>query len=188
MIPPLRQPLFLERGTYRRRRLMDAARLLPVAGMALVCLPLMWSRPTEAGGAATAGTAIYLFLIWILLILAAAAIARGLGRGFEPSDATAPRAPSEPPGPLAPGAAGPRVLPAGTMTATTTGAPQAGPVSGGALPQAPATSPHGDTGAGEPHPASAVEPDGPLPCDGPAGDAGNAARPAGPDDAGRAGR
>ena len=82
MIVPTRQPLFLERGIYRRRRLMDAARLLPLAGVALVCLPLLWSSPTEPDAAATAGTTIYLFLIWLILILAAVAIARGLGRGF----------------------------------------------------------------------------------------------------------
>ena len=34
MKPP-RAPLFLERETYRRRRIMDGARILPVAGFAI---------------------------------------------------------------------------------------------------------------------------------------------------------
>lgn len=44
-----REPLFLARQTYRRRRVADAARLLPVLGGALLfMLPLL-------GGAAGAG-------------------------------------------------------------------------------------------------------------------------------------
>ena len=39
-----RQPLFLARATYRRRRLRDAARLLPVVGVFLLAQPLLWPQ------------------------------------------------------------------------------------------------------------------------------------------------
>ena len=72
-----RPPLFLERESYRRRRIMDAARILPVAGFVLFLLPALWRR---AGDPDTAGEAIYLFSVWALLILAAALLARPLRR------------------------------------------------------------------------------------------------------------
>jgi hypothetical protein len=80
-------PLFLERETYRRRRLMDAARILPVLGLVLFLLPALWQRP---GAPNTAGEALYLFAVWAMLILAAALLARPLRR------TDAPRRPSLP--------------------------------------------------------------------------------------------
>lgn len=56
-------PLFLARQSYRRRRLGDAAKLLPVFGWVLIMLPILW-----AGVATTAGGFIYLFVVWALLI------------------------------------------------------------------------------------------------------------------------
>ena len=66
-------PLFLHRDTYRRRRVMDAARLLPAFGAALLLLPVLWddSHTTAAG-------AVYLFAAWACLILCAAILARRL--------------------------------------------------------------------------------------------------------------
>lgn len=69
-------PLFLARAVYRRRRLRDAARLLPVVGLLLVILPAMGD--VQAGGAAR--TAVYIFAVWALLIAAAAVLAPGLSR------------------------------------------------------------------------------------------------------------
>ena len=71
-------PLFVERKKYRRRRLMDAARILPVAGFVLLMLPMLWAR---GDGTGIAGEALYLFLVWAALIAGAALIARPLGRG-----------------------------------------------------------------------------------------------------------
>jgi len=68
MKPP-RQPLFLARQSYRRRRLMDAARLLPIFGLFLFALPLMW--PRDAAAPDVAREAIYLFIVWALLVAAA---------------------------------------------------------------------------------------------------------------------
>ncbi|CUH82645.1 hypothetical protein SAMN04488093_1219 [Tropicibacter naphthalenivorans] len=62
-------PLFVERQTYRRRRLVDAARALPVLGLMLWWVPLLWSLPEEPMPASTA--LIYIFLVWAGLVAAA---------------------------------------------------------------------------------------------------------------------
>lgn len=72
-----RQPLYLARQTYRRRRMMDAARLLPVLGAVLVLMPLFW---TSDGVLETGWAKLYLFGVWLGLIVAAFALARILGR------------------------------------------------------------------------------------------------------------
>jgi len=76
MKPP-RQPLFVARDTYRRRRMMDAARMLPVVGIVLILLPLLWS-PAGDEPRDTAMDGIYLFAIWGLLVALAAMLAPGL--------------------------------------------------------------------------------------------------------------
>jgi hypothetical protein len=66
------EPLFLARGSYRRRRLQDAARLLPWLGVFLFGLPLLWTEaPTTVG-------LIYLFAAWIILIGLTFALSRRL--------------------------------------------------------------------------------------------------------------
>ncbi len=75
--PGKRPALFLPRPEYRRRRLVDAARLLPVFGGFLILLPILWA-PTEAGVRATAWDGIYLFAIWAVLVGLAAWLAPGL--------------------------------------------------------------------------------------------------------------
>ncbi len=52
---------------------MDAARLLPALGTALLLLPILWAK--DHG---TAAGAVYLFLIWFGLILCAALLSRRL--------------------------------------------------------------------------------------------------------------
>lgn len=76
-------PLFLARAVYRRRRLRDAARLLPLVGLLLILLPGLGS---EEGS--NAFDAVYLFVVWIVLILTAALIAPGLSQS-ETEDDTA---------------------------------------------------------------------------------------------------
>ncbi|WP_128516619.1 hypothetical protein [Tabrizicola thermarum] len=78
-----KRPLFLARAPYRRRRLRDAARLLPVLGLLLLILPLLWAP--EAQMTLTANDVIYFFSVWLFLILLAAAFAPGL-RGGEGRD------------------------------------------------------------------------------------------------------
>ena len=75
-----RQPIFLERARYRRRRLGDAARLLPVLGAVLFAFPILWA------GHRTVGGLVYIFGAWAVLILGTALISRRLG-GRGPDDA-----------------------------------------------------------------------------------------------------
>ena len=66
-------PVFLERETYRRRRLMDAARFLPFLGAFAFLVPLLW-----AGEARTAAGLAYLFAAWAVLIGLSFVISRRL--------------------------------------------------------------------------------------------------------------
>jgi hypothetical protein len=74
-----KRPLFLARAPYRRRRLRDAARLLPVLGLFLLLLPLLWAP--DARMSLRSGDVIYFFSVWLVLIAFAAAFAPGLQRG-----------------------------------------------------------------------------------------------------------
>ncbi|WP_170417872.1 hypothetical protein [Ruegeria atlantica] len=66
----VRPSLFLERQSYRRRRLMDAARLLPILGAALVAIPLLWPSPnTSDEGMPLSSAILYIFTCWALLIV-----------------------------------------------------------------------------------------------------------------------
>jgi uncharacterized membrane protein len=80
-------PLFLARSGYRRRRLHDAARLVPVFGAFLVFLPILWS-PGETPEPDTARDGLYLFVVWAGLIGAAALLAPGLRRSTGPDAGT----------------------------------------------------------------------------------------------------
>ncbi len=83
MTPP-RRATFLARDGYRLRRLMDAARCLPAFGLVLLLLPLMREDPGAQGSPATAGETVYLFAVWLALIVATFAMARGLRRALRP--------------------------------------------------------------------------------------------------------
>ncbi|MGY6635085.1 MAG: hypothetical protein ACXIU8_15285 [Alkalilacustris sp.] len=74
-------PLYLARASYRRRRAMDAARLLPFIGIFLFVLPRLWGDAGADPGAADPGAAaaregVYLFVVWGGLVVAAAALSR----------------------------------------------------------------------------------------------------------------
>lgn len=70
------QPLFLERASFRRRRLGDAARVLPMIALAAVLLPVWWMPQTFSFAT---GAAIY-FCLWAGLILTVWALHRALLR------------------------------------------------------------------------------------------------------------
>ena len=78
-MPRPKPPLFLARAPYRRRRLRDAARLLPVLGMLLLLLPVFWTKEAEVR--MSAGDVGYFFAVWLGLIGLAAGFAPGLRRG-----------------------------------------------------------------------------------------------------------
>lgn len=71
MSTPKKTPIFLERRGYRQRRLIDAVRLLPIVGMILLALPLLW-RTDDAQTAINADALIYVFGVWVLLIACSA--------------------------------------------------------------------------------------------------------------------
>lgn len=65
--------VFLERQSYRRRRLMDAARLLPLFGALLLAVPLLWPVPQPGGDPVVdavpmSDAMIYVFSAWVVLI------------------------------------------------------------------------------------------------------------------------
>ena len=100
---PRREPIFLGRETYRRRRVIDALRLLPLAGLLLFLGPLLGSG---AGPPSTAMGGIYVFSAWLVLILLAALLVRWLagapgGVATDPleADPAALDEAAEPPGP-----------------------------------------------------------------------------------------
>jgi hypothetical protein len=74
------RPVFLAPATYRRKRLRDAARLLPVLGAALFLVPLLWTPADAPGGVGNARALLYMFAVWAGLILAAFVLSRVLGR------------------------------------------------------------------------------------------------------------
>ncbi len=68
-----KERLFLERRSYRMRRMMDAVRLLPILGLCLWLEPMMWpvADQGDAGSVATSTALRYIFGIWIFLNVAA---------------------------------------------------------------------------------------------------------------------
>ncbi|MDH2325651.1 hypothetical protein QCN27_02100 [Cereibacter sp. SYSU M97828] len=76
----MKRPLFLARGPYRRRRLRDAARILPFAGAVLFLMPLLWpSRGTGLNG-------LYMLAVWLGLVAVAAVLRLWLGDESGPED------------------------------------------------------------------------------------------------------
>lgn len=73
-----RPPLFLQPEPYRHRRLIDAARLLPVFGTFLFVVPMLLLPKGQAGS--TAEAMIYVFLLWLLLIVFGALLTRYIKR------------------------------------------------------------------------------------------------------------
>ncbi len=65
--------VFVEKPGYRRRRAADAARVLPVFGLLLFLLPLLW------GGADTGRTSMFVFAAWTVLVFLAALLSRLTG-------------------------------------------------------------------------------------------------------------
>ncbi|WP_425049345.1 hypothetical protein [Psychromarinibacter sp. S121] len=77
-----RRPVFLERRSYRRRRVMDGARLLPVLGAFLFLMPLVWVL-SPGRVLRTAGSGIYIFAVWGGLIAVSLLFSRILLRPDE---------------------------------------------------------------------------------------------------------
>ncbi len=75
-------PQFLDLKSYRRKRLIDAAKLLPILGAAALLFPLPFFFVDMTGGGPAKGDAtvlaIYFFGAWLVLIVAALVLAHAL--------------------------------------------------------------------------------------------------------------
>jgi uncharacterized membrane protein len=67
-------PVFLQRASYRQRRLRDAAKLIPFLGIILWVIPLAWSKDTADAQIGSNGL-IYIFGVWVVLIVLTALLA-----------------------------------------------------------------------------------------------------------------
>ncbi len=63
-----RSPIFLERRGYRLRRMKDAVRFLPLLGLALWMVPLMWPAQGESDPMPLSTALQYIFGIWTFLV------------------------------------------------------------------------------------------------------------------------
>ncbi|MEO9649953.1 MAG: hypothetical protein ABJ360_19880 [Roseobacter sp.] len=63
--------MFLERKSYRRRRMMDAWRLVAILGVVLWLIPVIWPTGPEIGAQTLemSRALYYVFGVWITLIL-----------------------------------------------------------------------------------------------------------------------
>ena len=68
--------LFLARDRYRQRRVRDVARMMPALAALFWLIPLLWRQGNAETGFGSAGTSVFLFIAWAVLIVAAFVIAR----------------------------------------------------------------------------------------------------------------
>ena len=80
--PGGKHAIFLERRGYRRRRLADAARVVPVLGGVLILMPLFWSD-ADGERVSTVSAFLYVFCVWALMIAEAAVMSWLLSRPDE---------------------------------------------------------------------------------------------------------
>ncbi|MGB3148303.1 MAG: hypothetical protein WBA91_11190 [Paracoccaceae bacterium] len=81
---PAAAPVRRGGGRSPRRNLADVARALPLLGLALFFLPLLWS-PADTARPDTAYGGLYLFAVWAGLVVGAFLLSRGL---MQDSDTT----------------------------------------------------------------------------------------------------
>jgi hypothetical protein len=84
-----RPPVFLPEARYRQKRVRDAAHLLPVLGVVLLLVPLLWAPSDAEGGVGNAAALLYVLGVWAGLILAALGLSRALAPGEGQEDASA---------------------------------------------------------------------------------------------------
>ncbi|HEV8034756.1 hypothetical protein [Yoonia sp.] len=77
-------PVFLQKASYRQRRVRDAAKLVPVLGAVLWAMPLAWQDDAQ-GATTNASALVYIFGVWIALI-ALTAVLSGLMRSIPQQD------------------------------------------------------------------------------------------------------
>jgi hypothetical protein len=89
MAPRPAAPLYLARESYKRRRLIDAQRLLPIILFLLYLLPLVWGgEGTGSPVGLGVRSYVHVFVIWGCAIGSVAFITRALMRADASLDAT----------------------------------------------------------------------------------------------------
>ncbi len=76
--------LFLERRTYRRNRLQDAARLIPVLGAFLFFGPVFILTSNTGVGGESSDWLVYFLVVWLGLIILSAVLSVALDRIIPP--------------------------------------------------------------------------------------------------------
>jgi hypothetical protein len=71
--------LFLERRSYTQRRIVDGARVLPILGLVLWMIPLIWPRSGAPDTMESSTSTLYIFAIWCILIVIGGFIAMRIG-------------------------------------------------------------------------------------------------------------
>ncbi len=61
-------PVFLQRASYRQRRIRDAAKLMPALGIVLLAIPLAWTSGEAEEKVGSSGL-LYIFGVWVVLIV-----------------------------------------------------------------------------------------------------------------------
>ena len=87
--------VFLEQRSYRRRRLLDGLRLLPLLGVWLLMVPMLWSQSdtgAEDSIISMSSALIYIFCVWMGLIVLCAVMVWTQGRVPQRSEAGEPSA------------------------------------------------------------------------------------------------
>jgi hypothetical protein len=78
-------PVFLQKASYRQRRLQDAAKLVPLLGAVLWMMPLAW-QSDGSGDTENASALLYIFGVWVILIAVTAILSRLLRSDATHSD------------------------------------------------------------------------------------------------------
>lgn len=74
MPEPSETGVFMERRSYRRRRLIDGLKLLPFLGIWLFLLPVFWPGDDSGAPQSMSGALYFIFGVWFALILACAVL------------------------------------------------------------------------------------------------------------------
>lgn len=77
----LHTPVFLQKASYRQRRVRDAARLVPLLGAVLLTMPLTWQSDRT-----NASALVYIFGAWLALIMLSALLSSLLRPDVPPAE------------------------------------------------------------------------------------------------------
>ncbi|MGJ8589513.1 MAG: hypothetical protein ACSHXW_15290 [Yoonia sp.] len=81
----LKTSVFLQKASYRQRRVRDAAKLVPVLGAILLAMPLAWQNDAP-GETVNSSALVYIFGVWVALILLTAVLSSLIRSSTPPSD------------------------------------------------------------------------------------------------------